>query len=232
MLALWVHGLLIVVVLVGVAWRHRWRATLAFPLYLLVGAAHNAAQIAGVTDPEDWLPWLLIDLAQRVLALCVAVEIGARIFHRGLPGGRVYTGRAVIVVLTLGLVGALVWGRALAVSLSDRELYFALVEGSRRVAATSAATFTLLGLAVVSYFDWPLDPYHRDIGAGFLLFQWAFILLMPWPDADPVLLKVWPVWLYGAVLLLWAWAAWRPVDTLGLAPEAQALVLPWVRRAR
>ena len=227
MLALWVHTLLIVAVLGGIVRRRRWRATMAFPLYLGVGAAYNVLQIWAVADPKDWLVWLVVDLWQRILALCVAVEIGARIFHCDLPGGRGYTGRVFVVVLGLGLVAVLQWGRALGSSVSDRELYFALVEGGRRVALTSAATFTLLGFVVASYLNWHLDPYHRDVGAGFLIYQWVFVLLMPWPDAQPILPNVWPVWVYGAVLLLWAWAAWRPVDALGLGLEERAIVLPW-----
>jgi hypothetical protein len=157
-LGLWIHALLIVVVLVGIAWRRRSRATLAFPLYLAFSVACCALQLAAAIDSEDWLPWLLLDLAQRILALCVAVEIAARIFHRDIPGGRTYTGRVFVVVLGLGLVAALLWGRVLLGSVSDRELYFALVEGGRRVALTSATAFALLGLAVVTVFDWHLDP--------------------------------------------------------------------------
>jgi hypothetical protein len=227
-LALWVHTLLILVVLVGIAWRRRSRATLAFPLYLAFSVACCALQLAAAIDSEDWLPWLLLDLAQRILALCVAVEIAARIFHRDIPGGRTYTGRVFVVVLGLGLVAALLWGRALLGSVSDRELYFALVEGGRRVALTSATAFALLGLAVVTVFDWHLDPYHRDVGTGFFVYQWVYMLAAPRPRGFVVVSpEIWPVWLYGAVLLLWAWAAWRPVDRLGLKPKEWALVLPW-----
>lgn len=227
MLALWIHVLLIVAVLAGIAWHCRWRATLTFPLYLLLGAGCGVLEIAGAIGPEDWLLWLLVELSQKILVLGVAVEIGARIFHRGLPGGRTYTGRVFVAVLGLGLLAALAWGRALGDSPSDHELYFALVAGSRRVALTATAAFTLLGFMVVSWFDWPLDPYHHAVGAGFLIYQWVFVLLMPWPEAAPILPQVWPVWVYGAALVVWARAAWRPVDALGLEPETRALVLPW-----
>jgi hypothetical protein len=218
-------------VLVGIAVRRRWCATLAFPLYLLVGAAHKTAQVA-VAVPERWLLWLLIDASQNVLALCVAVEIGARIFHRDLPGGRAYTGRIVLVILVGGALAAISWNHQLALVASDRDLYFALIEGSRRVTLTAAVAFSLIGFLVVSYFDWPLDPYHRDVASGFLVYQWASVLLMPWPDTPAFLPHLWPVGLYTGVLLWWAVAAWRHVDTLGLSAEQQALALPWIRSVR
>jgi hypothetical protein len=175
---------------------------------------------------------LLVELAQDVIVLCAAVEICGRIFHRGLPGGRAYTGRAVVTILLLGCLSALFWGRSLASTTSDHELYFALIEAGRRLTLTAAAAFTLVGLAVVSVFDWPLDPYHRNVAAGYLVWQWACVLLMPWPDTAAILPDVWPVWLYTGVLLWWGAAAWRPIDTLGLDHEGQAFALPWLRGAR
>ena len=101
------------------------------------------------------------------------------------------------------------------------------------MAVTATGVFTLLAFAVATGLNWYLDPYHRDVGAGFLLYQWVYLLAAPWPSgAALVSPQVWPVWVFGAVLLLWAWAAWRPVDALGLGPEERALVLPWQTGAR
>lgn len=233
MLALWVHAFLMLVVLGGISWHRRWRATLMFPLYLGVSTASSALQITAVIGPDDWLPWLLADLAQRLVVLGVAIEMGARIFHRELLGGRIYTGRVFVAVLALGLVAVVLWARTLAATMTDRELYFALVEGGRRLALTSAAAFTFLALLVVSWLNWHLDPYHRDVGAGFLAYQWVYMLASPWPSgAELVSPKIWPVWVYGAVLLLWARAAWQPVDANGLSPEDRAVAFPWQKTER
>lgn len=225
------HTALLLAILTGIAYRRRWRATLAFPLYLAIGTAHNLAQSTVTMPAGDWLAWLLVVIAQRIVALVVAVEVGAVIFHRQLAGGRAVTGRAMLAILFVGLIAAATWGRQLGAAVDDHALYFALVEGARRLAALSAAVFSIVIALAVSHYGWPVEPYHRDVACGLWLYHLAFMLAAPWTHVSP-LAKHWPVWLYGAILLWWVCAAWRRPNLTSIAPEFRSLAWPWLEGAR
>lgn len=230
MLALWIHVVLMLTVMVGIAVRERWRATLAFPVYLLFGLVHNTLHAVGILGPGNWLPWLVVELLQGLLALGVAVEIAARMFHQRLPGAHAWTERVVLLVLSLGLLAAVLWALHMRTVQSDVEFYRALVEAARLVAATSLWTFVALFWLALSRFGWPVDAYHRDVALGFAVYRVALLLASPGALGSAWLPPSWPVWVYGAVLLLWLWAAWRPPDLARVAPAYRSLVWPWLKR--
>lgn len=230
MLTLHVHTLLLTAIVIGIGSHRRWQAALAFVAYVLVALANNAARAMGLLAREDWFIYLSVQLVQRVLALLVAVEVGARIFEANLaPTGRAYTQRVVLLVLLAGLVAAIGWGHRLGGVRTDAEVYDALIDAERRVAGTAMWTFLAVIAAAQLRFRWPIDPYHRDVSAGFVAYLGGVFLFSPDPDMPFQLPTSWPVWLYTAVLLLWLWAAWRRDDFSHVAPRFRRLVFPWAR---
>ena len=229
MLAEAFHDVLRLGILAGITRRQRWRACIAFVVYLAFAMAARLARIAGFGTPESWATWLAVQLFQGVLALAVAVEIGARIFHRHIQTGRAYTARAVLVVLFLGLLAAITWGRQLTTARTAGEIYDALIEAERRVSGTAMWTFLAVFVVAERRFAWPIDPYHRDIFVGFSAYLVAMFLFSPDPQMPVRLPDSWPFWLYTAVLLVWLRAAWRQDDLSRVDPRYRRLVFPWAR---
>jgi hypothetical protein len=229
-LVLALHTGALCAVLVGIGVRQRARATFGFVAYLLATLSNNITQLLGVFTRDDWFGFLSVQLVQRSLTLAVAVEIGARILHANVaPTGRAYVGRAVLVVLFLGLVAAVTWGYRLEAARTDADVYYALVDAERRVSITALWAFiAVFGIADMR-FHWPIDPYHRDIGIGFSAYLAAVYLFAPGPDMPFRLPPSWPVWLYTAVLLLWLRAAWRHDDFTRVDPRFRRAVFPWAR---
>lgn len=230
MLALAIHIGLLVAILVGVAVRHRVQAAVGFVAYLIVTLASKLAHATDRITPADWFPYLLEQVAQALLALGVAVEIGGRIFHkRAAPAGRAYVARAMLALLVLGLVAAVAWGLQLRDARTDGDVYDALLDVERRVSGAAMWVFVaVFGIAELRY-HWPIDPYHRDIAIGFGVYRAAFFALSPGPEMPMQLPAVWPVWLYTAVLLLWLRAAWRRDDFSHIDVRFRRLVFPWAR---
>jgi hypothetical protein len=223
------HNMLRVGILAGIAYRRRWHACLGFVGYHAFDLAARAARMFGIASEDSWAPWLAVQLVQRIFALAVALEIGARIFHRNAPTGRAYTARAVCLVLCLGLAAAIAWGRQLQSAHTDGDVYDALVEGERRISGTAMWVFLAVFAIAELRFHWPIDPYHRDIFIGFGVYLAATFLFSPDPGMPVQLPAAWPVWLYTAVLLLWVRAAWRGDDFTRVAPRFRPQVFPWAR---
>lgn len=223
------QGVLMAAILWGIAYRHRWRAAIFFPAYLVVGTTYKAAQSLGVFGPQDWLLWLSVHLVQSALTLALGVEIATRIFHRRLPGARVWTARAVLAIVGLGCAAAVAWAIQMQGVQGDAAFYNALVEAIRRLSATSLWVFVAAFWLALVRFGWPVDPYHRDLALGFAVYDAALLLLSPQAVASSFLPESWPIWLHGAVLLLWLRAAWRPIDVSHIAPELLPFVWPWVK---
>lgn len=227
--ALCLHGLLLAAILAGIVIRRRVAAAVTFPVHLAFTLGSKLAHITGFIDPTKWLPSLTEQLVQSLLASAVAVEIGARIFHPHLPAGRAYAARGVLAVLLLGLVAAISWGRRLADARTDADVYYALVDAERRLAGTALYVFLAVFAVAILRFHWPIDPYHRDVAIGFGVYLSAVLLVSPAPYMLVRLPESWPVWLYGAILLLWLRAAWRRDDFTRVAPRFRPLVFPWAR---
>lgn len=229
MLALWLHAALLATTLAGIAWHRRFRASTSFVALLAWVFASKIAHITGAITPDRWRPYLFDHLVQALIVLGVAVEMGARIFHKNVLTGRVHVQRGVLLVLLIGLVAAFAWGRRMDAARTDADVYYALVEAERRVAATALYVFLTVFAVAVLGFHWPLDPYHRDIALGFGLYLSGVLLVSPAPQMPIRLPDSWPVWLYGAALLIWLRAAWRRDDFGHVAPRYRPLVFPWAR---
>ena len=229
MLAFWLHVVLQVATLAGIAWRQRGRASLLFVAFLMLSLPSTLAYIDGIFTPERWLLYLFDQLVQALLILATAVEIGTRIFHQHLATGRAYVARGVAAVLLLGLVVAVAWGWHLGAARTDADLYYALVDAERRFAGTALGVFLVVFTFAMLRFHWPIDAYHRDITLGFALYLAGVLLVSPAPHMPVRLPESWPVWLYSAALLLWLRAAWRRDDFSGVAPRFRPLAFPWAR---
>jgi len=207
-----VQLLALAAILLGAAVRGRLTASLAFTAYLAVGLGHNLAQAAGLVPAGAWLPWTAVDLTQGILVLVIGVEIAFRSFparRAGLAGAVVAFERGrvalrIAAVLLVTLAASVTWA-ATQQPATGRELYFALVDASRRT-ATAAVWLNALALAVIWRGGWSLTPFRRDILAGTLVYSLAVVFLYAsFTDAP----AHWPVWLYSAVLVLWLVGAWR-----------------------
>jgi hypothetical protein len=208
-------------VLIGALVRGRLALSWCFGAYLALGVAHKVWQL-GRGAPDHWLAWLAVDLLQGIFCVAALVEIAARAFHRGLPGGRQTVARRFLAVLAMSLVLALAWG----LSLDPRnagEWYDALVELSRRLALTVLVLATiLLGFAARV---WTLDPWHFGIALGLWLYNAAVAMLsprlgIPFPPS-------WPVAVYWLLLAGWLWSAWRPDTQPTWSTGILRLVWPW-----
>ncbi len=223
--ALALHAFGLTLVVCGILVRKRIAACVAFPLYLIVGLVHKLLQLAIPELPARWLAWLAVDLVQRALCIAVAVEVGFRIFHSKLLGGRAWFRRSLVGILTLGGVFFGLWVLQLRTVASDSQLYYALIEASRRLSAIATWLYATIVFLVGIWYRWPVDPYHRDVLLGLCLYQLAITIFSP--GSRLALPLSWPVWLYGALLGLWCWAAWRRDQDLGMDTEMLAFVWPW-----
>ncbi len=219
-----IHSVGLAAVLAGIVWRGRTRAAVLFPAYLLVGLVHNLLQLTLLDPIEDWRSWLFVDLVQRLLCLGVGVEIGFRVFHRELPGGRVWFRRVLSLVLILGGISLALWFSGLG-AMSDRQLYDALFDASRRLSTTSVWVYTVLAFLAIVYYNWPMDPYHAEILVGLCVYQIAVALFSP--GAVFALGWNWPVWVYALLLGLWCRSAWRRDRNFGMEPDEVSFVWPW-----
>lgn len=207
-------------IIAGAIARRRAAISILFVAYLCVGLSHKLFEAA--TGQTTWWIALIVDLVQQVLCLGAVVEIGLRAFHRGLPGGRQSLALRFLLVLVGGVGALLFWGTATPAT--AREWYDALLEGSRRVAATTAVAATVL--LVFTAKRWVLDPWHRDVVMGIWLYRVPVMLLSPRPGEVPGYAIAWPPIVYALILGWWAYAAWRKDDDYGWSPNVLALVWP------
>jgi hypothetical protein len=218
--ALALDAVLVTVILAGAFARRR------APLAAVLLCTLVADAGVGVLAQPGPLDVMVIKLAKRGLLMLAVTEIAARIFHRGLPGGRQAVLRMLTGLLLLAATGA--WLElAPAAGATDREWFFALVEAERRLSVAVALSATV----VLSYCAnrWPLDGWHRDLLAGLLVYHAAVMLLSPRPATAGW--SSWPPYLEVAILCWWARAAWRGQDDPGWSSDVRLLVWPWLPRS-
>jgi hypothetical protein len=199
-------AILVFVVLAGLVVRKRVTACWSFALYL---AAVGVADLLIAAWPARFFRydfWILKESVHNLLKLAVALELTVRIFQP-FPSAYAAARRAVMVVVA-GL-GALIW-----FSLAGGTDYFSVV--GRLHPHVNDGTVWLL-VALGGYCLWyhlPLDSIHKAILIGLVPYllvysvvQRAFVAL-GWERGN-LINHTAPV-AYLALLVYWAFVAWRP----------------------
>ena len=205
-LSVLVTGALPLVVLAGLVRRDRLRRCWMFPAYLASVAACNLAVAAWPERFFTWSTWLAADILQGALVLFVAAEITLRAFTT-LPRGQRAARLALLVCLGSAFVVVLNADSRPSPLLSDLASDLASRLGTARAVA-------FLGLmAVVLYYELPLDDLHAAIVRGLALYSAAVgVGLVAVRDLGwDVRAVVSAALTSGYILLLadWTRAAWR-----------------------
>ena len=217
--------------LAGLGVRGRLQRVRFFTLYLLLASVYGSVVFLR-PGLVVWRAWLIKELLLSLIALITALEIGVQLFA-ARAGARPYAGRAVLLVtaataLFLGVnepgpeVGA-------AVSISPGELWaFQQALGLLpRLAYGSAWLFAALWVAT-QRFEIPVDPLREAILLGFGVFsllQAVSLGLLSGPRYARLTSDVLTL-AFLAVLLVWAWFAWRLEEPPDAPPEIVARVWP------
>lgn len=203
------------VVLAGLVVRRRVGWAYFFALYLLLVTGYGVV-VAVRPDLVVWRAWAVKELTLALVALLAGLEVGVRLFARR-AGARPHAGRAVLAAMAFTLVFLLVdlpgprAANARHTSALDVVAFEQALSLLPRLAYGSTWLFAALWLVAHS-FAIPLTKLHETVLLG--LFAYSFVLgvslgVLDSPSyarATSHLLTL----TFLAVLVLWAWAAWRP----------------------
>ena len=210
----------ILVALVGLVATRRFRECWSLTAYLVVVLA-TASMIA--FWPDRFYNYYFYTGRQAVfdvLKLCVALEISRKVFA-SFPGAlsrwRVVS-FVVLVVTTAAVVGA---------SWNDPVVY-AAYHWQPRISAGAAWILCAIAL-VVGWHRLPIDAWHYAILVGFIPYLVVFSTTMT------LITMRWSAWYaiglvdsvaYLALMIWWAYAAWRPPEVLSPAGGRVAPAFP------
>lgn len=217
--------------LAGMSVRSRLRRVRFFTLYVTLVSAYG---LLVLLRPElvVWRAWLIKELLLSLVALLTALEVGVQLFA-ARAGARPYAGRAVLVVMAVTVLFLGVRGAgpdvSAALSTSSSELWaFQQALGLLpRLAYGSAWLFAALWVAA-QRFEIPVDPLREAVLLGFAVFwllQAVSLGLLSEPQHARLTSDVLTL-AFLAVLLIWAWFAWRSEIPPSAPPEIVARVWP------
>lgn len=206
----------------GIVARRRLGAGALFFAYLVLAAVVRIPVWLAPGRFYAWWYWAATDAVQAVVGAACAWELAGRAFAC-LPRARrrAWCAQAGVAAAAAAAVASAhasapvgAYGVALAVGngLYGRGWLFAVF------------------LFVARYHRIPLDPFHRDVAAGFVV--WSLVAglgqqLAPLDGAVGVCRQVVASLLYPALLTAWAWAAWRPDGATRLSSPALTVLRPW-----
>jgi hypothetical protein len=203
----------LLVALVGVCARGRYRQCISFPVYLvLVLICDTLVSLWPHRFYVHWF-WILQQSAWDLAKLAVALELGFR-FFRAFPGAR-SVARLMVTAVTLATTGAVI---SLPAGLTFTA---AALEWQPRVLTGTIWLMTILALLVVWY-RLPIHPFQAAILIGFVPYLVVFVTL-----ANVLRAHGWGVrpWVnlvdascYLAAAAWWAFAAWRPNPAFEMSP--------------
>jgi hypothetical protein len=214
--------------LVGILTRGRLNYCRSFAFYL-------AAVFTGDLLMDAWPSvfytktfWITCQLFYTVLKVWVAAELAATVFA-AFPGAKVRARRALFIILIV--TASMMVGMPKTV---DPVILFK--EWMPRLLAGTIWLMTGIALLVV-YYRIPLDPFHRAILTGFVVYNLLTVSLFDllhrfgWQYAAEVDRLQAPTYLL--LLVYWAKASWRP-DTVpeAVSPTLVQALHPWRARAR
>lgn len=218
--------------LLGLAARGRLARASFFAVFLAVVSAYGVVVAARPTT-ITWRLWLVKELTLGIVALLVAIEIGARTFARR-RGARPRAGLAALAAtgFTVLLLALDVAPRAVgpftataAVEVLSFDLARSLLP---RLAYGCAWLFTALW-ATARRFAVPLDALHEAVLLGFSSYwalQAAGLAVLDSAERSRLASDVLTL-AFLLVLLVWATVAWRR-DRLPVAPPSVVReVWPW-----
>jgi hypothetical protein len=210
--------------LAGLIARRRTAASVVLPVYLALLVVERPPMWFWPETFYTWSYWLFTDLLEAALRFALAIELLRLVLGR-LPMSRKVAGS-----VTLAIVGAALLLTLLAPELSagpPEWIYFQAAQwawGATFVGGWLFAALLLLAL----WYGVPLDPLHRDVASGLVL--WALLQAFG-PDLaplDPILgRQTLQRVVYSGMLLAWVRAAWSLDAPTPLGPAAQRLLQPW-----
>ncbi len=214
---------MMLVLLLGLAWRGLWRVTYAFTAYLCAVAACSLLMRTWPVTFYTMEFYVQKECLYGLLKLALAVELALLAFVR-LPGARLLARAA------LGLGGTLL-ALALAFRLSHAPDAFAVTERLLPLLANGTALLFAAVWGLALYFHVPLHPLHRALLRGFVPYLLVFALLLNllrrlgwelrpvvgWADG----------FAYAAMLAYWAYTVWRLPLLPPADPDLVDELQPW-----
>ena len=157
--------------------------------------------------------WVLKQGAYDILKMAIAVELSWRVFAR-FPGAMSRARLVLLAVLAASTLGLAVF--------MPTSSYLTLWEWQPGVATATVWLLTATALLVVWY-QIPLHAWQRAIMLGLAPYLLVFMIVL-----DLLARRGWPIQAevgivdslaYLALLVFWAWSAWRPLE---IAPDRAA----------
>jgi hypothetical protein len=224
----WINLCLPAAVLLGlIRDRHQRRVSRFLVVYLAFVVVGGLPLLLWRKQFHTWWYWLVTELVCASLALALAVDLLRLVLGR-LPVGRRRSALVTAIVLLAVWLSLLVAAGPPTSASADWVYY----QGSLRAAQAKCAAgilFVVL-LALASRHGVPLDPLHRDVAAGFALWQLVHFFAEPLAVLDPFLgvgRQGFQRLIYTGMLIAWVQAAWRRDEASALSPAAARLLHPW-----
>lgn len=200
--------LALVVTLLGLIVRRRWRRWYGFTVYVAAVAVFAVALIASYTKPL----YVAQEVALSAIRLAMALELAARTF-RAFPGARA----TLRVVLLLVLVVTL----SLVLAVPARHEYEGFIDHvSPRLLNGAAWVFTAIA-ALILWYRLPVASFHKALllpYVPYLLWQAAYLNSGLW-KIDSAFVEVFNPLTYLALAMRWAWVAWRVKEPAEAPPR-------------
>lgn len=205
------NSALLLVLIVGLVARKRYRLCWSFAAYVLLVFLSDRLIIGWPERFDTWRFWLFKETLYWCLKLAVAAEIGLLTFSQ-LPRVRRFFAAGLAVLAAAAALAQL----APAAPRPGDELVWVSIASPRGQASILVVFAAVVGLA--AHYRIPVHPFHRGILLGFGLYlvvytgtltmlrEWG-VAFYPWFQAlDPAA--------YASTVGVWAWTAWRRVPEL------------------
>lgn len=218
------NACLAALVLAGLLVRRRTAASLVLPVYLALLVVERPPMWFWPGTFYTWSYWLFTDLLEAALRFALALELLRLVL------GRLPVSRKVASTVTLAILGAALLLTLLAPELvagPPEWIYFQAAKWAWKATFAGGWLFAAL-LLLALWYGVPLDPLHRDVASGLVL--WALLQAFS-TDLAPLDLILGRQTLqrvvYTGVLLAWLRSAWSRDAPALLGPAAQRLLQPW-----
>jgi hypothetical protein len=205
--------LALVALVAGLLWRGRVRLCWSFPAYALAILVGNSLVSFWPARFYNASFWVLKQGVYDALKMAIALELGWRALV-AFPGAMRVARRVVLAVLALSTL--------VLTALTPPSSYLTLWEWQPRIATAGVWFLTATALVVVWY-QVPLHPWPRAIMLGLASYLLVFVIALDllkrhgWAAFQAIGLL--DSLAYLALIVFWAWAAWRPEPApLALAP--------------
>jgi hypothetical protein len=199
---------LLALALAGIIARRRYRVWLFLALFLTVTLASTVMMLAWPERFYTSVFWQAKETALNLMRFAMALELAWRTF-RAFPGALATVRWALLFVLAVTFLAVV------AVSGSGTNYQSFLAELHPRVLNGSIWLFTAIA-ALILWYRLPVDPFHKSVLLSYVPYLLVFTVTMNvlgslgrvgWERGTPAMYLNQIAYL--ALMVHWAWAAWR-----------------------